>query len=135
MSTQFSDERIAELREYALGNNLPPDFIDLLDEKAAQIKAGAEPMGAGVINLANAIRDAGGEVTIVDARTSSIEGYPESVKAALEKPAPPAEPSSDTVFIDHIQSHLGIGEVVVCKICGRAAKEICGDKPAPPEGE
>jgi len=44
--------------------------------------------------------------------------------------APP--PPADDVFIAHIQSHLKPGQEVVCKICGRTAKEICGEKPAPP---
>ena len=30
----------------------------------------------------------------------------------------------DTIFIRHIQSHLLPGEEVVCKICGKSAKEI-----------
>lgn len=42
---------------------------------------------------------------------------------------------SDRIFIAHIQSHLKPGQEVVCKICGRTAKEICGEKPAPPSGE
>lgn len=44
-------------------------------------------------------------------------------------------PKADDKFIAHIQSHLKPGREVVCKICGRTAKEICGEKPAPPEGD
>ena len=40
---------------------------------------------------------------------------------AGEQPAPPA----DSTFIAHIQSHLKPGQEVVCKICGKTAKEIC----------
>lgn len=32
----------------------------------------------------------------------------------------------DAVFIQHIQSHLRGGEEVICKICGKTAKEIIG---------
>ena len=32
--------------------------------------------------------------------------------------------SKDTVFIDHIKSHLTEGQEVVCKICGKTADEI-----------
>jgi hypothetical protein len=31
---------------------------------------------------------------------------------------------SDKKFIEHIQSHLPEGEQVICKICGKTAKEI-----------
>ncbi len=31
---------------------------------------------------------------------------------------------SDSIFINHIQQHLKPNEVVVCKICGKTAKEI-----------
>ena len=30
----------------------------------------------------------------------------------------------DTIFIKHIQSHLSEGQEVICKICGKTAKEI-----------
>jgi len=33
---------------------------------------------------------------------------------------------SDRIFIAHVQSHLKPGQEVVCKICNRTAKEICG---------
>jgi hypothetical protein len=33
----------------------------------------------------------------------------------------------DDIFIKHIQSHLKPNEEVICKICGRTAKEICND--------
>ncbi len=32
----------------------------------------------------------------------------------------------DSIFIRHIQSHLAPGQEVICKICGKTAKEICG---------
>lgn len=32
--------------------------------------------------------------------------------------------AKDTVFIDHIHRHLGPGQVVVCKICGKTAVKI-----------
>lgn len=32
--------------------------------------------------------------------------------------------TEDTIFINHIQSHLKLGEKVVCKICGKTADEI-----------
>ena len=31
----------------------------------------------------------------------------------------------DKAFIEHIQSHLKNGEEVICKICGKSAREIC----------
>ena len=34
----------------------------------------------------------------------------------------------DTIFIKHIQSHLKDGEEVVCKICGKTAKEIISEE-------
>lgn len=51
----------------------------------------------------------------------------------------------DKAFIEHIQSHLKNGEEVICKICGKSAREICienckckpdrmGQLPATPEG-
>ena len=40
--------------------------------------------------------------------------------------------NKDQIFIYHIQGHLGTGQEVVCKICGKTAKEIIessgGDK-------
>ncbi|MBE3040290.1 MAG: hypothetical protein IMZ62_15950 [Chloroflexi bacterium] len=36
-------------------------------------------------------------------------------------------PPADSTFIAHIQSHLGIGQVVVCKICGKSAYQIIGE--------
>ena len=35
--------------------------------------------------------------------------------------------NSDTKFIKHIQSHLREGQEVVCKICGKTAKEILNE--------
>jgi len=32
--------------------------------------------------------------------------------------------SRDDIFIQHIQSHLTPGQEVICKICGKTAKEI-----------
>ena len=32
--------------------------------------------------------------------------------------------NKDIIFIKHIQSHLKEGEEVICKICGKTAKEI-----------
>lgn len=34
----------------------------------------------------------------------------------------------DTHFINHIQAHLKDGEVVICKICGKTADEICSER-------
>ena len=36
--------------------------------------------------------------------------------------------NSDAVFIQHIQSHLSEGQEVVCKICGKTAREMKGEK-------
>ena len=36
----------------------------------------------------------------------------------------------DRLFIDHIQSHLDPGQVVVCKICGRSAAAIIAEAEA-----
>ena len=38
--------------------------------------------------------------------------------------------NKDQIFIDHISGHLGPGQEVVCKICGRTVEEIA-DQPAP----
>ena len=35
--------------------------------------------------------------------------------------------SKDNIFINHIQSHLKKGEEVICKICGKTAKEIIAE--------
>lgn len=35
--------------------------------------------------------------------------------------------ASDRRFIDHIKGHLSEGQEVVCKICGKTAKEICNE--------
>ena len=32
----------------------------------------------------------------------------------------------DNIFINHILAHLDPGEEVICKVCGKTAKEICG---------
>ena len=34
--------------------------------------------------------------------------------------------SDDSIFIDHIQNHLTPDKEVVCKICGKTAREITG---------
>ena len=34
---------------------------------------------------------------------------------------------TDTIFINHIQSHLTKEEKVICKICGKSAEEIIGE--------
>ena len=36
--------------------------------------------------------------------------------------------NADTVFIQHIQSHLLEGEKVICKICGKSAEEIINER-------
>ena len=51
--TNISDDRIKELREWALDERLPPDFVDLCDEHAA-LKARAEKAEAA---LAQAKKD------------------------------------------------------------------------------
>ena len=37
------------------------------------------------------------------------------------------EQVDDTKFIDHIKSHLKEGQEVICKICGKTAKEILNE--------
>lgn len=39
---------------------------------------------------------------------------------------------NDRQFIDHIKAHLRIGQEVVCKICGKTAREICHPKKGRP---
>jgi len=34
--------------------------------------------------------------------------------------------TGDRAFIEHIQQHLEPGQEVICKICGKTAREICG---------
>lgn len=36
-----------------------------------------------------------------------------------------AELCKSRKFVEHIQAHLAPGEKVICKICGKTAKEIC----------
>jgi hypothetical protein len=50
----------------------------------------------------------------------------EQAKLALSKLRINGEGVSDAKFISHIQSHLSFGQEVICKICGKTAREICG---------
>jgi len=44
----------------------------------------------------------------------------ETIRALIESGAK----RGDNGFIAHIQAHLGAGEKVICKICGKTAEEI-----------
>ena len=46
------------------------------------------------------------------------------MKAELERARLLPGIKDDTVFIDHIQNHLAPGQEVVCKICGKTARDI-----------
>ena len=45
-----------------------------------------------------------------------------SIEATVKKKI-----SKDDIFIQHIQNHLKQGQEVICKICGKTAKEIIGE--------
>lgn len=110
------------------------DLLSLLDEKAEQIKAGEDKAvkltggltTAPVAETSPGLPDDERALAVIDDTFKYLKPDGPSRKAAvylrsrLAKPAPPA----DDIFIAHIQSHLKPGQEVVCKICGKSAKEI-----------
>jgi hypothetical protein len=64
------------------------------------------PSAEGVINLARAIHDMGGEVTITKDGNSAIEGYPASAKRALTVPSP--LPEAVEKAMDEVESVIAL---------------------------
>jgi exoribonuclease R len=53
---------------------------------------------------------------IIDSLAQSVESENAALKAQHE--------TDDRIFINHIQDHLSVGQIVVCKICGKSADKI-----------
>jgi len=46
-----------------------------------------------------------------------------------------AESAPEEAFVRHIAGHLHAGQEVICKICGKTAKEICAEARKPAAGQ
>ena len=56
---------------------------------------------------------------------NTIDNMKDIARQALErKPGQDSTATNDRAFIEHIQQHLEPGQEVICKICGKTAKEI-----------
>ena len=49
------------------------------------------------------------------------------VRGWIECPECIKKQKADDIFIQHIQNHLLNGQEVICKICGKTAKEIINE--------
>lgn len=121
----MNKERIKELRERAqrtldnIDDSEEPElwlfYTDLLLLLDQHKPATDEPIGDGVVY----------QIWKDGVWQGALSGEGASLLSVL----------SDRIFIAHIKSHLKPGQKVVCKICGRAAQEICKTEPTSGEGE
>jgi hypothetical protein len=120
------DNALREVIKYqieAYGGKVNPkdDFVGFIND----IKALFKPMEKD-----NALRERVAEVIdnhLPWTREDCLD-FADKIIKVLPQPASNKISGGEDKFISHIQAHLKPGEEVICKICGKTAKEIINEK-------